>query len=276
MNEVEDLEYRVIEGQRLLGRLYRPAGGRAEALVVEAHGGAWTMNDRKTNVVIHQHLAASGIAVFALDFRLAPTHRYPAAINDVNYAIRWIKANADRLGLEPRLIGGLGTSSGAQQITLSALRPDYAPYMTPESGLKLDAHLDFVIACWPILDPLARYRMATAKGLKNLVDAHHAFWPDEKAMAQGNPQLVVERGEATSKPPMLVLQGTGDENVEHQRADRFVEHYRRAGGEIELHKFEGQPHNFVAKDPAAPASVAALAKMFNFVQAHLQKDRAHV
>lgn len=277
MNEVEDLEYRVIGGQPLLGRLYRPAGGRAEALVVEVHGGAWGMNDRKSNALIHQHLAANGIAVFALDFRLAPAHRYPAAINDVNYGIRWIKANAERLGLQPRLIGGLGTSSGGQQLVLSALRPEDPRYRTSDPLLhKYEAHLDFVVACWPILDPLARYRMARAKGLKNLVDAHHAFWPDERAMTEGNPQLVVERGEATSKPPMLVLQGTGDENVEHERADRFVEQYRRAGGEIELHKSEGQPHTFVVKDPTSPASVAALAKMSGFVQARLQKDRAHV
>ena len=248
----EDLTYRSIGGESLLARLYRPAGGNADTLVVEVHGGAWTMNDRTTNAAIHQHLAQKGIAVLALDFRLAPKHRYPAAIEDVAYGIGWAKSN-----LKPKRIGGLGTSSGGQQIVLSALQPE---------KFGEDAALDFVVACWPILDPLARYRMAKAKGLKNLIDAHHAFWPDEAAMSEGNPQLVVERGEATAKPPMLILQGTADENVEHFRADRFVEAYRSRGGAVELVKFDGQPHTFIAKDPASSASQDALGRIVKFAK----------
>jgi acetyl esterase/lipase len=70
---------------------------------------------------------------------------------------------------------------------------------------------------------------------------------------------------------MLLLQGTADENVEHQRADAFAERYRAAGGEIELHKFEGQPHTFVVKDPCSTASILALSKISQF----LKKERAH-
>lgn len=253
----EDLTFRSIGGESLLGRLHQPAGGKADTLVVEVHGGAWTMNDRTTNAAIHQHLAQNGIAVFALDFRLAPKHRYPAAIEDVAYGIRWAKAN-----LKPKRIGGLGTSSGGQQIVLTALQPE---------KFGEDAGLDFVVACWPILDPLARYQMAKARGLKNLIDAHHAFWPDEAAMREGNPQLVLERGEATAMPPMLILQGTADENVEHFRADRFADAYRARGGSVELVKFDGQPHTFIAKDPGSGASRDALKRIADFVR--LNGDR---
>lgn len=249
----EDIPYRMIGGEQLLARLYKPAGAAVDTLVVEVHGGAWTMNDRTSNAPIHQHVAESGIAVLALDFRLAPKHRYPAAVEDVHYGIGWAKTN-----LRPKKIGGLGTSSGGQQIVLSALQP--------ERFGKGDARLDFVVACWPILDPLARYQMAKAKNLKNLVDAHHAFWPDEAAMKEGNPQLVVERGEATALPPMLVLQGTADENVEHFRAERFAEAYRARGGEIELVKFDGQPHTFIIKDPASSASRDALERIVAFIR----------
>lgn len=91
--EITDIPYRIVDDKSLLGRLYRPANGRTDALIIEVHGGAWMMNDRMTNAVIHKHLAAQGVAVFALDFRLAPAHPYPAAIDDVNFAIRWAKAN---------------------------------------------------------------------------------------------------------------------------------------------------------------------------------------
>ena len=256
------MAYRLVGDQPLLGRLYRPAGAAADLIVVEVHGGAWQMNDRLTNAVIHKHLAQDGVSVFALDFRLAPQHPYPAAINDVNYAIRWVKAN-----LKPKQVGLLGTSSGGHQAVLSALRPHDARFFTPDAALAgHDARVDFVVACWPVLDPLARYRMAKAKGLKNLVAAHHGFFSDESAMIEGNPHLVIERGEATSLPPMLVLQGTADENVEPERADAFAERYRRAGGEIELQKFTGQPHTFIVKDPDSPASKEALATISTYLK----------
>jgi acetyl esterase len=256
----------VVDGQPLLGRLHRSAG--SQALVVEVHGGAWIMNDRTSNAAIHEHLARHGIGVFALDFRLAPAHRYPAAVEDVNYAIRWLKANAVRLGVPARLVGGVGTSSGAQQLVLCALQPERFAVSDP----VLDGHdagLDFVVACWPILDPLARYRMAKANGLEQLINAHHAYFADEAAMSEGNPQQVVERGEASALPPMLVLQGTGDQNVEHERADAFAAAYSAVGGEIELVKFDGEPHTFIAKSPTAPASIVALERMTRYIHARL-------
>jgi acetyl esterase len=262
---VEDIQYRAIDGVTLLGRLYRPEGG-ADVLLIDVHGGAWVQNDRLNNASMHQTLAAQGVAVFALDFRMAPAHRYPAALEDVNFGIRWAKANLARLGIAPKLIGGLGTSSGGHQMVLNALRPDHVHFFAEDAGLAgHDAGLDFVVACWPILDPLARYHMALERGIKNLIDAHQAFWPDEAAMAQGNPQLVLERGEAVRLPPMLILQGTADENVEHARADAFAAEYGKAGGAIVLQKFPGQPHAFITKNPDSDAAAEALAAIRRYI-----------
>jgi acetyl esterase/lipase len=212
---------------------------------VEVHGGAWVMNDRLANAAIHQHLAAQGIAVFALDFRMAPQHRYPAAVEDVAFALGWARRE-----LKPQRLGALATSSGAQVLLTGVLRGS--------------EKLDFIVACWPILDPLARYRMAKAKAMKNLVDAHHAYFADEAAMAEGNPHLIVERGEAKSRPPMLIIQGTADENVEHARADSFAKLY----GNARVLKYEGQPHTFIPKDPASAASREALDAIAAFVKEH--------
>jgi acetyl esterase len=266
---VEDIQYRVVDGVELLGRLYRPeVGADVEVLLIDVHGGAWTQNDRLHNATMHQYLAGLGIAVFALDFRMAPTHRYPAALQDINFGIRWAKANLARLGINPRLIGGLGTSSGGHLISLNTLRPDDMDFFGEDASLAgHHAGLDFVITCWPILDPLARYRMAQTRGITNLIDAHHAFWSDEAAMRRGNPQLVLERGEATSLPPMLILQGTEDENVEHERADAFVAAYNKAGGAIEIKKFPGQPHAFIIKNPESGAAAEALTRIKNYIEA---------
>ena len=265
--QIEDVEYLDHGGKRLLARLYRPSGPGPFPGIVEVHGGAWTRNDRLTNSAIHLPLARSGAFVMAIDFRMPPEAQYPASICDVNFAVRWLKHHASDFGVCPNLIGGLGTSSGGHQIMLSALRPRDPRYAAlPLGGAQLDASLAFVVLCWAIGDPLARYRMVEASGNARLVGAHKAYWPDEAAMEDANPQRILDRGEAGRLPPALVLQGTNDDNVTPDMADRFAASYRKAGGAIELRKFEGQPHAFIARDPEAPAALEAIAAITAFVR----------
>lgn len=264
---VEDIIYRTVDGTTLLGRLYRPASAEAgEPFVIDAHGGAWGSGDRLNNAVIHQDLVANGIGVFALDFRLSEQSPFPAPVQDVNYGVRWFKKNAAHLGLTPGRIGGLGSSSGAQQMGLIALTPDDPLYCEAEPSLAdVDASLTFFVACWPILDPLARYRMAKDTGNERLIAAHEAYFPDEAAMEIGNPYLVLKRNQATHLPPMMVVQGTADANIEHTRADVFAESYRAADGMIEVHKFEGEPHAFITNNPDAATSKDAIIRIRQFI-----------
>ncbi|HEY3916805.1 MAG TPA: alpha/beta hydrolase [Stellaceae bacterium] len=264
----EDVEYLRHGDKSLLARLYRPRGGGPYPAVVEVHGGAWTSNDRLVNVAIHEALARAGIVVMAIDFRMPPEACYPASIQDVNYALRWLKLRANGYGLRPDRIGGLGTSSGGHQLMLAALRPRDATYgaLRLPGGEAFDASLAYAVLCWSITDPLARFRMVTGNGNDRLAAAHRAYWPDEAAMADGNPQLILERGEATNPPPALVLQGTDDDNVTPDMADRFAAAYRQAGGALELVKFPGAPHAFTAREPASANSHRALDLIVGFVR----------
>jgi acetyl esterase/lipase len=265
--EVEDIQYRAYDGKKLLARLYRPRGAGPFPGVVEVHGGAWTLNDRITNVAIDEPLTRSGVVVMAIDFRMSPEAKYPASICDINFAIRWLKLHAGDFNVRPELVGGLGTSSGGHQLMLSALRPRDPRYTAlPLAGAPVDASLAFAALCWPISDPLARYRMAKTTGNTRLQQAHEAYWPDEAAMEDANPQRILDRGEKTPLPPTLLMQGTKDDNVTPDMADRFAAAYRRAGGAVEFHKFEGEPHAFVARDPAAPAAVKAVETIIAFVR----------
>jgi acetyl esterase len=261
-----EVPYRTIDGIELLVRLYVPEGTGPHTYVVDSHGGAWGSGDRLNNQSIHEDFAAHGIGVCAVDFRLSSQAKFPAPVQDVNYAVRWFKANAAAHGAKPGKVGGLGSSSGAQQMGLVALCPENPLYCEPDPALsQVAARLDFFIACWPILDPLARYRMAQQQGKARLVAAHDAYFPDEAAMKTGNPFMALERGEATCLPPMIVVQGTADENVEHGRADIFAAAYKKAGGRIDVHKYEGQPHTFVTANPDPEATAAAIRALREFV-----------
>jgi acetyl esterase/lipase len=140
----------------------------------------------------------------------------------------------------------------------------------PEAPAE-DANLPYVALCWPISDPLARYRMVREKGNTRLVESHDAYWNSEAEMGEGNPQLILERGEAGPLPPAIVVQGTADDNVTPDMADRFAAAYRARGGRLELHKFDGQPHTFIVRDPASDAARGATELLRDFVLAQAER-----
>jgi acetyl esterase len=260
----EDVEYRRVGGQSLLARLYRPAGAGPFPAVVSIHGGAWTSGDRLQNEAIDRALATAGAVVMDLDFRMPPDFRYPASVSDINHGIRWLKSKADTLQTRADWVGALGTSSGAHQMLLNLLEPDNPVYAAIETG-NADAKLAFAVVCWPIADPVARYRMAQERKNERLVAAHNAFFPSEQIMAEANPQTIVERTRGVALPPLLVLQGTKDDNVTPDMAERFVGAYQRAGGHATLKTFADQPHTFVTRDPSTLESQEALRLMCAFV-----------
>jgi acetyl esterase/lipase len=251
-----------------LARLYRPKGQGPFPALIDVHGGAWASGDRLNNAPLDEALAKSVIVVLAIDFRMPPAHRYPASIADIHFAIRWLKAHAREFGSRRELVSALGTSSGAHQLLLAALKPRDPRYagLPLEEAPDEDARLPYIVLCWPISDPLARYRMVKEKGNTRLVAAHDAWWASEAEMAEGNPLLILERGEAiTPLPPAIVVQGTADDNVTPDMADRFALAYRARGGRLDLHKFVGQPHTFIVRDPASEASRQATEKLRDFV-----------
>jgi len=202
--------------------------------------------------------------VLSIDFRMPPAVRYPETVAEVNFGIRFLKANAERFATRTDLVGGLGTSSGGHLLLLNALRPRDSRYAAlPLAGV--DAGLAFAVVCWPVADPLGRYRAVLERGNERLVEAHHQFWPSEDAMAEGNPQLILERGEPIERPPALIMQGTADDNLTPDMAANFAAAYTRAGGSISFHRFEGQPHAFIARDPAAPDALRALGLIADFI-----------
>ena len=277
--DIEDIEYLRHGGKPLLARIYKPRGTGPFPLVIDLHGGAWCKKDRTSDEGTDEPLARSGVVVAALDFRMPPDGKYPDSLADINYAIRWCKSRAAELRVHPDKVGVLGVSSGGHQAMLTAMRPRDARYTAiPLAGsAQVDAAVQAVILCWPVIDPLGRYRYAKnlreeGKHLKQAEEwilCHDKYWASENEMAEGNPTLALERAEHVERPPVLYLQGTADMAHPKPSREQFVASYRKAGGRVELHLFEGVGEAFMTNDPTSAQSKDAIEKIIGFVHREL-------
>jgi acetyl esterase len=123
-------------------RLYRPSDGMLPAFVF-FHGGGWVVGDLDTHDVVCRQIARdAGVVVIAVDYRLAPEHRFPAASDDAWIATTWVAAHAGELGIDPARIAVGGDSAGAGLAAVVAL-------MARDSG-KL--RLSFQVLVYPVVD----------------------------------------------------------------------------------------------------------------------------
>ncbi len=276
--EVHEQEYRTDGNESWTVRLYQPQGSGPFPAMLDVHGGAWNRGERASDEVMNRALAASGILVAAIDFRLAPAHPYPAQVVDVNYATRWLKAHAAEFNATADQVGGIGSSSGGHTLMLSAMRPDDPRYSALEldgpAGSGVDATLAYTICCWPVLDPYARYLYAQEANNERLAASSEAYFLNQETMKEGNPQHILERGEKVQLPPTLIIQGTRDDNVPLSIPERFTEAFRGAGGDIQLEIFPEMPHGF-GNTPGAESD-RALELMKAFVSRQLTAAGATV
>jgi acetyl esterase len=271
---VEEIAYLSIGDAPLMMRLFRPAGDGPFPAVVECHGGGWCVGERTNNDAINSAVARSGIIVAAIDFRMPPHAPYPAAVADVNFATRWLKANAARVGTRPSMIGVMGSSSGGHLTLLSAMRPNDPRYLSIQRpGVGDDASVSYAVSLWPVICPQGRYRYL--KGvpksqahpvLMEGLDRHDAFWGDEDAMAEGSPVCALERGEVMRLPDVLYVQNEEDNLHPRSDMDRFVSAFTKAGGKVTPELFCGASYDFLRAHPGSAEAQRALGIVCAFIK----------
>jgi acetyl esterase/lipase len=279
--DVEDVTYIMHGSDKMLARLYKPRGAGPFPIMIDLHGGAWCNGDRTNDKVLCEALARSGVVVAALDFRMPPGAGYPASLADINFAVRWACANAGKWRARGDRIGIVGISSGGHQAMLAAMRPAdprYGALATAEVPAG-PAGVGCVVLCWPVIDPLGRYRYgkaAIAQGgdypanLDNVIPLHDKYWGDEAAMAEGSPPLILERGETVAMPPVLYVQGDADRMHPRHQLDHFVSLYRKCGGALDLALYPGEVEGFVTREAKSEDNKrAATARIIAFVHAAL-------
>jgi len=272
---VFDREY-LRQGELALeATIYQPQGDGPFPMLLTVHGGAWNAGSRTELDLISRELATAGMVVAAVDFRLAPDHPYPAQVQDVNYACRWLKLHASEFNGDAATVGVLGSSSGGHTSLLCAMRPRDPRYSAVglEAPGEIDASFSFAITCWGVIDPWTRlvFSQTTPEagrgygGPEVKVRQTFNYFIEEAAIHEGNPQEILERGEAQELPPLLIIQGTEDMNIPLTLPQRFAPAYRAAGGTVRVEWFPRQPHGFAYRP--GPDSDRTISFMKEFVAA---------
>ena len=248
--KVSEVEFRRARGGRmLLARIYQPQGAGPFPALLDLHGGAWNRKDRCAEEPMDRALAESGVLVVAIDMTLASEAPYPASVQDANYGVRWLKSRAAEWNGDASRIGVYGSSSGGHVAELLAMRPRDARYtaISLPAAPHVDAKVAYVATRSPISDPYARFQHAERMRRAEMIQNHRTYFDPWETIFEGNPQQMLERREAVALPPLLIMQGALDDNVLPALQEKFAAAYNAAGGDCQLHVFEGSEHEWVAR-----------------------------
>jgi len=251
-----DVEYGIAGGERLLLDVRRPAGDGPFPVVIMIHGGGWGSGDKGvldpagSTADISPWFAPveeAGFLAFSINYRLAPAHRWPACLEDVQAAIRWVKTHAADYGGDPGRIALFGHSAGGQLACMAGV-------LAGE-----DTRVQAVVGFAPVTDfeQELRIRGGLGVGLQNLFGYPKEVTDESLAVLRRTSPITHVR---PGLPPFLILHGNADNTVPLQQTRNFQAKLREARVPCDLVTVPGAPHRlseWVKHDPAWPRRLVA-------------------
>jgi acetyl esterase/lipase len=239
-----DVEYGAAGGESLRLDAYVPEEAGPFPAVILVHGGGWTTGDKSGGprqafiAPLHAPLERAGLAWFSINYRLAPRHRYPACIEDVETAIRWVKARAAELRVDPRRLALAGESAGGHLAALAAVRAG------------ADTRVAAVVPIYGVLDlpAMAPAGEPLRKPFAALFGREAVDAPTLALLREASPITHVKAG----LPPFLLPHGTGDTTVPFAQSETFQARLRAAGVPCELLVVPGGAHGMINWDAIMP------------------------
>jgi acetyl esterase len=228
-----------VTGGEITVRLYSPGGPSPHPVLVYYHGGGWVIGDLYTHDGLCRSIAnAARCAVASVDYRLAPEWKYPVPVEDSSAALRWVVANAARLGLDPRRVAVGGDSAGGNLATVVAL-------LARERGGPALVHQ---VLIYPVTD----HAFDTASYLENATgyvltrEGMRWFWShylSREAQGRESHASPLRAPSLASLPPALVI--TAEHDPLRDEGEAYADRLRDAGVPVTLTRYTGMFHGFV-------------------------------
>jgi len=216
-----------------------PAAAGRPAIVF-FFGGGWTSGSPQQFEPQCRHLSRRGIVAITADYRVASRHdaKPVDCVSDARSAIRWVRANAARLGVDPRRIAAGGGSAGGHIAACTAFIADFDD---PREDARVSARPDALVLFNPALV------LAPLQGLA-LDGAFGARVPASRLGAEPA-RLSPAHHVGPDAPPTIIFHGRADSTVPVATAEAFTRRMREAGNRCELVGYDDQPHGFFNRDP---------------------------
>jgi acetyl esterase len=238
VGEVLDITMSLPE-RSLPARLYRPVEAHSDGVTVFFHGGGFVIGNLDTHDHVCRDLCAeSRAAVLAVDYRLAPEHRFPAAVDDSLAAVRWIAQHAANFSLDPSCIVVAGDSAGANLAAVTALR------VREEGGPELRAQ----VLVYPVTDyhtPATRSYIDNQTGYSLTRAAMIRFWRDYLVSEDDatHPHACPLRAVSLSGLPRALVV-TAEFDPLRDEGEAYAQRLRDAGVPVTLWRYDGLIHGF--------------------------------
>ncbi|WP_261937426.1 alpha/beta hydrolase [Sphingomonas bisphenolicum] len=269
-----DIVYSVIPGYRPITLdLYRPSAASGPLpLVLYIHGGGWANGHTRQSgafsdfPAVLADLSARGYIVASLEYRLSKEAPFPAAIDDVRTAIRFLRANAARFGLDGGKVAVWGGSAGGQLAALAALQCGSAPTGEDKSNPGQSDCVQAGAGWYGVYD-FATMPQAIAGAENAYLDCVKPDCPADRVRA-ASPAAHVD----AKDPPMLLIHGTDDKVVPAAQSQQLAAALKAAHVPVTLEIIPGVGHSWIGADAAATraASLRALDLTFRFFDTQLK------
>ncbi len=231
-------------GRPLHCDIYQPTGPRLGVLLV--HGGGWREGNREMVVGQAEALAAQGFTCVACEYRLTPEAPWPAQLQDVKCAVRYMRASASTLGIDRERICALGNSAGAHLVLMLGGTPGNADYEGEGGHAGESSAVAAIIAVYaPTVFRSSDARVSGSVPARALLgDALGDALGGNDAVAAAISPITYVRADF---PPTILLHGTGDKVGPVTASIRFFEALSAAGGKVDMHIYAEMPHGWARR-----------------------------